>query len=257
MATGCGDAPKSRSPAPAASADPSWREYFPPRAGHECTFATTFEAPSLRVVGRQTQTVSSIHREADGQHVVIRTRSVTTVPGSRPVSITIDNPYIFANDGTLRAAAGLATTAALRVRYHGFQVLPSVPDLRRGRSAHSKVSLSVSGMTGALRRALVSLGARGSFKADLEYDARAAPSRRAIVTPAGRYTDVIGVAIKLTAFHLRNARNDVDAATQEGLRGLLGNGATSYYAKDVGLVLSEASGSAGTTTVRLRGCAGS
>jgi hypothetical protein len=49
----------------------------------------------------------------------------------------------------------------------------------------------------------------------------------------------------------------VDAATQEGLRGLLGNGATSYYAKDVGLVLSEASGSAGTTTVRLRGCAGS
>jgi hypothetical protein len=73
-----------------------------------------------------------------------------------------------------------------------------------------------------------------------------------------RCTEVtLGVAIKLTAFHLRNARNDVDAATQEGLRGLLGNGATSYYAKDVGVVLSEASGSAGTTTVRLRGCAGS
>jgi hypothetical protein len=37
----------------------------------------------------------------------------------------------------------------------------------------------------------------------------------------------------------------------------LGNGATSYYAKDVGLVLGEASGSVGTTTERLRGCAGS
>jgi hypothetical protein len=118
--------------------------------------------------------------------------------------------------------------------------------------------MSVSATTDELRRALASeLGGRGSFKADLEYDVRAAPRRRAIVTPAGRYTDVIGIAIELSAFHLRNAPSDVNAATSNVLRGLFGNGATSYYAKGVGLVLTEASGPAGTTSVRLRRCGGS
>jgi hypothetical protein len=263
IATGCGDAQESRSTAgradapsaASASAAGSWREYFPPRPGYQCTFGAVLETGSISVASRQTQTVTSVRKAADGEHAVIRTRTVSTAPGVRPVTLTADNPYVFAKDGTLRAAPGVGTSAGLRVTYDGFQVFPSVPDLRRGRSAHSKVSMSVSATTEAMRRALASdLGGRGSFKADLAYDVKAAPRRRAIVTPAGRYTDVIGIAIELSAFHLRNAPSEVDAATRSVLRGLFDNGATSYYAKGVGLVLTEASGPLGTTSVRLRRC---
>lgn len=251
------DAAGSTSPAEA-SAAPSWRDYFPPRRGYECAFVATLDTGSLRVVSRQTQTVASVRSAADGQHVVIRTRSVTTAPGIRPVTLKVDSPYVFAEDGRLRSAPGLASAAGLRVTYDGFQVFPSVPDLRRGRSARSKVALSMSATSDAMRRALADeLGGRTSFKADLEYEVSAAPSRRAIVTPAGRYTDVLGIAIRLKSFQLRNAESDLDAAASDALRGLLGNGSTSYYAKGVGLVLAEASGSVGTTTMQLRDCAGS
>jgi hypothetical protein len=188
---------------------------------------------------------------------VIRVRSVTTAPGIRPVTLAVDNPYVFANDGTLRAAPGVGTAAGIRVRYHGFQVFPSVPDLRRGRGAHSTVSMSLAATTDAMQRALASELGRTSVKADLEYQVRAAPSRRVIVTPAGRYTDVIGISVELRAFHLRNAHGDLGAAAGDVLRGVFGNGSTSYYAKGVGLVLGEASGSFGTTSLRLRSCTGS
>ena len=273
IAAGCGDDPQSRSTAePAASssasdaadstspasAAPSWRDYFPPRQGHKCAFVATLDTGSVPIVTHQTQTVTSVRSAADGQHVVIRTRSVTTAPGIRAVTTKVDNPYVFAEDGTLRAATGLASGVGLRVTYDGFQVFPSVPDLRRGRSAGSKVALSMSATSDAMRRALADeLGGRTSFKADLEYEVSAAPSRRAIVTPAGRYTDVVGIAIRLKSLELRSAGGDLEAAASDALRGLLGNGSTSYYAKGVGLILAEASGSLGTTTVRLRGCTGS
>jgi hypothetical protein len=54
-----------------------------------------------------------------------------------------------------------------------------------------------------------------------------------------------------------DAPSDVDAATSNVLRRLFGNGATSSYAKGVGLVLTEASGPWGTTSMRLRRCSGS
>jgi hypothetical protein len=250
--------PAGSAPATPAAGDPSWREYYPLRVGYECVLGATLKTESISLTSRQTQTVSSVRKVADGTRVVLHTRSVTTAPGIPPSAVTLDVPYVFVDDGTLRASPGLTTTLGLRVSYRGFQVFPSVPDLRRGRSSRSKVSMSISATTDAMRRVLArAFDGRESLDLDLVYDVGAAPDRRAIATPAGRYTDVIGITINLSSFHIHDAPNDVDAATNGTIRALVGNGITSYFAKGVGMVLTESSGSFGKTSVRLRRCASS
>jgi hypothetical protein len=250
--------PAGSVPATKAAGDPSWREYYPLRVGYECVLGATLKTQSISLTSRQTQTVSSVRKVPGGTRAVLHTRSVTTAPGIPPSAVTLDVPYVFVDDGTLRAAPGLTTSLGLRVSYHGFQVFPSVPDLGRGRSSRSKVSMSISATTDAMRRVFAqAFGGRESLVLDLVYDVGAAPSRRAITTPAGRYTDVIGITINLSSFHVHDAPKDADSATNDTIRALVGNGITSYFAKGVGMVLTESSGALGKTSVRLRRCASS
>jgi hypothetical protein len=246
----------SPSPAPTVPAGPSWADYLPVRNGRTCTYGSTSSGSSFTVTSTLTQKYSHVMATTDGTTFDLTYSTVTSATG-QPTSRTAPTvlPYRLASDGTLQTRPGSVSRYGFRYTFTGFEVYPTISELRAGKHRSSTITLNISGTTAATQQSLTPslLPGQRVLKAALTLDVGPASRRASIKTGQGVYSDVVGVSFKGLKLNVLNATaaGKQQFASLSSLLSTIGSGIV-YLAKGVGFVDTLTLG----THVPLRRCAG-
>jgi hypothetical protein len=240
--------------------DSLWAAYFyPARSGYECTYQAELDG---LVPGTMTQTqrVTAVEESDEGTRITVHSTARSELDAGAPVPTDLpatpvesDIVYVIARDGTLQTPAAFVDTAAVGGGIDGSIVYPSIENIRSGQAFESTLSMSMD---------LGESAPAGADAIEFRVGIRAeGEAPETITTPAGTYTDVVGVTISFTAFDFVGDlpgldESGFDADTfEEMLVGLMPE-ITSWYARDVGLVSTESTSSMAGMSTELTGCTG-
>jgi hypothetical protein len=241
---GCGG--KSSKPA---AKGPTWADYFIAHKGRSCVVGNTVRRGGRSVRNRVRQTVVSADRVDGGAsvHMRIVTRAIANFKTTRKLApLTSDLHYLLADDGTLRAAPQvLRARPPFTFALSGFEVYPSIHDLRSGRSSTSELKVKLGSTDSALRSELSDATTSGH---ELEFEVTtkvaAAPEVPRLVTPAGVYRHIVGVRIHFSSPRVLNAAPGVADQVDPLMHGMASAFGTTdvYFARGVGQVLTKLPG---------------
>ena len=207
---------------------PSWASYLDTHPGRTCTLKGTLSmggAGAVLSTLAQTVVSSSGSESATVIHYRIQTASVASAGGVPPIRSSMTVPYEILSNGMLGVApGGYAMGSGLQITFDGFEMYPTVAELRSGRAITSSVSGTLTGTTAAAR----------------------------VRTPAGTFHDLVAVDVKMTSMTPLNATAQAKSALEAGgsLAGAFGS--RLYFAKGTGLVQAYSGG----VTEQLAGCSG-
>lgn len=215
-----------------AAAGLSWADYFPPRVGRSCLFQRTDDSLGTSITIRQTSTFTKVVHAADRTQATLRV--LTQTDGNYPSSSQVDVPYVFAGDGTLRTTPGKVLLGSkVQTTFDGLEVYPSVADLRRGRSRRSTLTLRAGSSDPAAAREI-----GGGFTQRLTLDAGPADAVPSVVTPAGTFTDLVGVHVAFVDVSVQGGH--LSPGETNAIRSLTTAAfdTSVYFARGVGIVTS-------------------
>ena len=226
------------------------------RNGRVCTAGTTIHGSGFTVTSTLTQHFLNVTSTAVGTAFNLR-YSVVTKSTSQPTSTSGPTvlPYLISNDGTLQTRPGAVSQPGIRYSFTGFEVYPTIAELRAGEHRRSTITMNLTGTTAASEHSLRSelLPGQTALKAALVIDVGPAPRRAFIQTGQGGYRDLVGVAYRGISLKLLNgnATGNKDFASLGGLLKTSASGSV-YLARGVGFVDTVALGQ----HVLLRRCTG-
>jgi hypothetical protein len=279
--TGCGSIPPAiRSSTPVAeqhhrqqaSARTGWAAYFfPPVVGYSCTLAArpiTFSVAgdTITTTGIVTDTVLAVRSTAASTLYSVRSRThVATTQTNPPASSTGISPinqdlvldYQASSSGTLLAPEQSFHHDGIDYNFPGFIVYPSVASLQAGASRTSTVQASVSSTNPAYAAQLAA--ATNDHSSTLRYAVTfrvVGEPAKTIVTPAGTFTDDVGVKVSvlgMTPLNSKAGGREIQSELQTVLQ-LFFPTKTLYWARGVGLVEATSRGGLGDTTQLLHSC---
>ncbi len=232
---------------PAATGPNDWSSYLPVIAGRTCTYRATATVGQFTSVAEQASRIDSPQLKADGVHFSIHstTTTTTTGPGIQPESEsqTMTYPYVLANDGTVRTNPGSISRSGIEYGFSGFEIWPTLISLREGKSITTTIESRFAATTEAMRAELrKALHGPDEVNATVTLKVGPAPPIGTITTPAGTFTNTIGVRSTLVSEHVENAPLGTDAEVMKAMRAL-GPGATDVYlARGVGIVETKQGG---------------
>ena len=255
---------KVNEPIPAGASEPLWREYFiPARVGYTCTYGDSAELGSdgstTTVV---TIRVTAVETTAEGLRVGVNflngpegdtsdpDREVLPVPSQ-------DHSYVLANDGTVHAPGISTVTGGFTVRTSDFVVYPLIADLRSGVVRDTSLTTEVELEDPAAQAELQAMLAPGESTVKMRMDIRVEPAApTTITTPAGTYSDVVGVMVTITGIELTNLASGRAGETGGLSDALTGFQTTTWFARDVGVVQIDVGVSEFELSTYLTGCTG-
>lgn len=251
---------------------PQWSEYLPVQNGRVCTYFNSYTEEELdrSVINVVTSEYTNVREEPDGTHFTLKgTAETTTIDESgedETFTQTMTPEWVLANDGTLRSEMSALTdswqfnTEDMDMSVDEFMVFPSIDFLRQGES-------NTSSSTGTWRATTPE--AQAEFEQYLEpgesamkfrvvYTVEGVPPKE-ITTPAGTFTDIVGISFKVDKIEALNAnaegRTELDERT-EFLTDPSSN-TVNWYARDMGVVqtgFDEAGSLSEVPPSQLQGC---
>ena len=163
--------------------------------------------------------------------------------------------YTFLANGAIATAPGAYSNALWHYTYTGAEVYPSVAALRAGDTNASSLSLTMTGATAASRASIAPLLLPGHTALDItfHYQVGLAPPQFSITTPAGTFTNLLGVEFHITSVGVSDATKK-GGASLRSLLSALGSeiSATTYFAPGAGAVATTTLGH----TILLDRCSG-
>ena len=257
-ALGGGFAALALAAAASASAPSQWLAYFPSQVGHTCVESLTLHSGSETIVSTGTQKLVSLRHS--GAVTTIAERVVTVVketppPSTPPAPMRQTLRYTFLADGSIATAPGAYSNALWRYSYAGAEVYPSVAALRAGDTHTSSVALTMAGATAASEASIAPLLSPGhrTLEITFHYEVGPAPPRSEITTPAGTFSNLLGVEFHITAVSVSDATTKGAASLRPLLSALASEiSATTYFAPGVGAVATTTLGH----TILLERCSG-
>lgn len=265
------------------STGPQWSEYLPVQNGRVCTY--TDEEGDFADDTSQTWEYFNVREESDGTHFSVRNAIENATPvelengeSYLPPVITETVEWRLADDGTLRSEPGLFTAEVEPPGYSVFDptyldmssdefiVFPAISDLRRGESLSSLIAITGRPANPDVQARLQEVLEPGesTLKLRAVYTVEGVPPKE-ITTPAGTFTDVIGVAVVLEDIETLNVadaeeRMGLDSELYETTQSFIGalGKTTTWYARDVGAVQVEYGdgSSSEIPPLKLQGCEG-
>jgi hypothetical protein len=255
----------STDPQPSPSAGPrsAWLDYFiPARVGRSCTFEGTLDMAPVTGTSTLTQRVTGVETTADGLRIDLNvvTRTELDTPGiDVPPETSQDISYLIANDGTVSAPGFATSMGGFDVETDGFVAFPSIEDLRSGESVLSSIQVAMAPTDPVMREDLGQLIRPGDTALELEIEAEVEGAEaETITTPAGEYTDVVGVAMSFTDIQFLNPAPGMESQAESIAQLISGfmPSTTTWFARDVGIVRTDVEGFGTTTSSALTGCTG-
>jgi hypothetical protein len=229
---------------------------MPVRDGRVCAYTNSYTHEELNtsVANTVTQEYTDVREEADGTHFTLETTTQTTTTGDAPDSsetfiysepITQNPSYVLGDDGLLRTEPGLVNEGILSASYDEFIVYPSIKEIREGKSASSSITASVRSSDPATQAELEEGLEPGEseMKMRVDYTVEGIPPKE-ITTPAGTFTDVVGVSLRFDDIEVLNANEEMRRQMDEMAKLLaeLTGTTTGWYARDTGIVQVETEG---------------
>ena len=265
----------------AQSTGPRWSDYLPVRDGRICKYSNYAHIMGSAVNTTQTLKYTNVHKGSDGTHFTVKNNTKATVTNSeyggtnRQPSLTEAQTlkYVLANDGTLRADPQLVNKEFWDASVDKFVVYPPVEVLRQGKSTTSSSEVTGRPLLPAAQAELKKELKPGesALKMRAAYAVEGVPPKE-ITTPAGTFTDVVGISLKLKDAKALNASAKTDRNIEQLMKLLtkLTGTTTVWFARGVGIVqsgtkggLAAAMASGGNTTsngdgaaqvMKLEGC---
>ena len=241
-----------------ASAPSRWLAYFPSQVGHTCVESLTLHSGSETIVSTGTQRLVSIRRSGAVTRIAETVVTVVkeTPPPSTPLApLRQTLRYTFLADGSIATAPGAYSNALWRYTYAGAEVYPSVAALRAGDTKTSSVALTMTGATAASETSIAPLLLPGHQALDItfHYQVGLAAPKGEITTPAGTFSNLLGVEFHITAVSVSDATKKGTASLRPLLAALGSEiSATTYFAPGVGAVATTTLGH----TILLDRCSG-
>lgn len=272
------DSGSSRGLGQAFSTGPQWIDYMPTQDGRVCTYSGTRtfddsgaedlglgDLPTRREITR-TETVEyfDVREESGGTHFVLesveeRTADVLTYEDGRTEdglsdyaepSDPIRQGYLLASDGTLRfeledlaASDSMNPGLSYETDADDLVTLPPLDDLREGESYSATTTALGRGTDPESQAGLEENLQPGDSAMEVRMDYTVERlSLKEITTPAGTFTDVVGVSVAFDSFEYPNASDEMRRELDELSDSLsydLGAKTTEWYARDVGPVSKE------------------
>lgn len=220
-ASNSGDAGES---AQATAAGPQWSDYIPARNGRVCTYSSSYTGDAMgmdsTVNTTQSAEYTDVHEESDGTHFTVKSTTGTTVGPSEyqygesdldpQLTETPSLEYVLADDGTLRSEPEMFSREGLdtgfEISVDKFIVYPAVGALRQGQS-HSASFTATARATDPEAQAELEADlepGESTMKIRVDYTVDGVPPKE-ITTPAGTFTDTVGVTLKFDDFEFLNA----------------------------------------------------
>ena len=218
-----------------------------------------------------TRKYTDVREESDGTHFTLEgtTESATITEEQYgeaerlpTLSETEAVGYVLGTDGLLRSEPQLFNRGNLEADADGFIVYPSIKEVREGKSASSSMTASVRSSDPETQAELEDSLEPGESEMEMRIDYKVAgfPPEE-ISTPAGTFTDVVGVSVEIEDVEALNAneeaRRDMDGMAE--LVKAFGGTPTVWFARDVGVVQTEIEGGMmgdEAMAIRLEGCDG-
>lgn len=278
--TGCGSTPAAirASTLPAgqhhrqhASARTGWAAYFfPPVVGDSCTLVerpivSNIAGNTITTTGSLTDTVLAVRSTGRSTLYSVRSRShVGTTQTSPPAESTGTSPinqdlvlgYQAASNGTLLAPEQSIHQGGIDFNLTGFVVYPPVASLRAGDSRTSTVQASASSTNPAYAKQIAAAtdDQSSTLRWAMTFRVVGKPAKT-IVTPAGTFTDDVGVQVSVIGITALNAKaSEVSQSQFAAALKLFMPTTTVYWARGVGIVESISRGLLGNTVQTLHGC---
>jgi hypothetical protein len=257
-------------PGPGGEEGPTWLAYLTQaRVGYACTFEATAEFGPITTTSTSTQRVTGVETTAEGTRIDLSVTTTTETSGDVGVEVpdqtfTQDLTYIVGNDGTMSAPgpAGFAAGPAegFDVDVSGAIVFPSIEDLRDGADRQSSMEISMTPTDPAIIAELEQLVAPGDTALELRLDAvLEGVDPETITTPAGEYSDVVGVAMEITDIEFLNPSPALgsELGLVQQMLGTMMPTTVTWFARGVGVVRTDVeAGLTGTSASELTGCTG-
>jgi hypothetical protein len=230
---------------------PSWAEYIKTKPGQSCVLVgDEYHVAGDNIAAYLTQAVVSSAKEAGGERVLYRvtTRVTNSEPGATtfpPISYLL--PYDVQSDGKLGTSPGATSEPGLDVQWSGSELYPTIDELRAGKSATSSIELRAKATEAAAQRALEKELQPGQTEMKIRFSITVSPAPvlTSVRTPGGTFTNLVGVKTQMGSGEVLNAIPAYAAKFAQLVNGLgkaFGN-TTLYFAKGVGMVASDLSGS--------------
>lgn len=270
----CGSIPLRsglRSPQPAiinrqqTLAKTGWAAYFfPPVVGDRCILSgstTTDFGDKLTTPGGTTETVLAVR--STGASIAYSIGVATTqanTPGNS-TGIHLSGPqfvvhYEAMSDGSLLAPEASVPRDGIDLNTSDYILYPSVTSLLAGASRTSTVLATMSSTNPAVASQFAAATSNHSptVRANVTFRVVGEPARR-IVTPAGIFTNDVGVKVSLTGLSSLNVKLDKsEQSLMQAELKLFTPTTTLYWARGVGLVESISVSPLGRGTQLLQGC---
>ena len=194
--------------------------------------------------------VRDVTAQGDGVHFDYRVASATKTTNTDPSDAdpVIDRSsrrydYVLANDGTIMAPTQWPSIPGVQTEVRGFVVYPTVAALRSGRGSDSGVTLLMASKDPAAAARMRAETTDGSETLRLKLVVHVAGvSPRPIDTPAGVFSDVIGVEASISSIRALNIESPEVRRAYEGIVQSSAPSSTMWFARDIGLVRVDSTG---------------
>jgi hypothetical protein len=235
-----------------ARAGSTWLNYLDTKVGQSCTISGT---TSQGVVGTDTLELSSMYRTSAGTVLNYRSEVTAIATGVPAVHTTTNLPYVVLRNGDLGAEPDLGSLGnGFQWSYQGFELYPPISSLRlSSASLVSFVTMSLSATTSSAKQQLEQILTSGSeMHVRLSVKVFLMAPQHNIVTPAGLYSDYVGVKFDVVSMQALNVKSQYAASfSSASSLATSMSGTTTYFARGTGPVRAD---EAGLTLLR-SGCA--
>jgi hypothetical protein len=256
----CSSAAAAPGPGSQTISGESWLSYMiTPRVGRTCTLESITSNAMGSGVATEALRVSRVGQRADGIHLTIVhtlnsqfTQADGTVTYGTPYSFSL--PFAIESDGTLRVAPDIGTeTDGARYRFDNSILYPTVTTLRHGGHATSIITASMTSSDPSMQSELEGMIKPGqtALRMRLTFRVTGRETSAPIVTPAGSFTDVVGVDVSQAHVEALNLRPGAQTGLLLALNSL-NTTTTFWFARGIGEIETDMSG----FSQKLAGCAG-
>jgi hypothetical protein len=258
-------------PSRASASSENWKDFFQPfKVGGMCSLTSNSRVAGSgatevrKITNRELRSVH-VARRKEGEWVkVVSTSHVRYTGPDSPSASSGTRTYIYGlmHDGTVRTPQQDITSTGLSFAFEGFLVYPTIEQLRARGSKTTLISgrLSEPGQVDATKKiASETKGHVPYLDLELKFSIQGLPPHP-IATPAGRFTDVVGLKVSLISMKPTNVAPSSDLAKgfsqASGAFSLLFGDTSVWWARGHGVVETDTSTLIGITTEQFAGCRG-
>lgn len=254
-------------PATEAVAPESWSAYLPGEIGDGCVLAIDpIKVGTARITSEAAQKVVSIAEVGEGKEYQLETTTTVTTDDTDPLpgdpehdvdSTSETYTYVAKGDGTMSFSSGRYVSEGFPVDVDTIGVLfPTLEQARAGEAVDIRAEMTISAPDEASAAEFRTMTTDGSAQLALSmaFHISGVPTA-AVQTPAGTFSDVVGVRLEVTGADFTNATPE-SAEQFKDVADALAPRTTTWFARGTGIVQVSSLGGLAAGVIKASRCTG-